>query len=141
MKVKRLDERDCLVCQNPTRKLLCALCSRRLKPGPFELNTITDALFLGNETILALINAYDRTGHPSTLKPLTDRIMTRLPKNPTLFKPDHNDALIGAIVRQIVTHNPKYAVISQDRQHLPHLELVRYPSRDCSTKTLCLMTH
>ena len=141
MKVKRLDERDCLVCQNPTRKLLCALRSRRLRPGPFELSTITDALFLGNETILTLINAYDRTGQPSTLKPLTDRIMTQLPRNRTLFKPDHNDALIGAIARQIVTRNPKHAVISHGRQHLPHLELVRYPSQDCSTQTLCLMTH
>ena len=141
MKVKRLDERDCLVCQNPTRKLLCALRSRRLRPGPFELSTITDALFLGNETILTLINAYDRTGQPSTLKPLTDRIMTQLPRNRTLFKPDHNDALIGAMVRKIVTHNPKHPVVSQGRQNLPHVELVRYPSRDCSTQTLCLMTH
>ena len=141
MKTTRLDEQDCLVCQNLTRKLLCALCNRRLRPGPFELSTMTDALFLGNETILALINAYDRTGHPSTLKPLTDRIMTRLPSNPTLFKPDHSDALIGAIIQKIVTHDPNHAVVSHGRHHLPHIELVRYPSRDCSTQTLCLMTH
>lgn len=112
MKVTRLDERDCLVCQNSTRKPLCALCNRRLRPGPFELSTMTDALFLGNETILALINAYDRTRHPNTLKQLTDRIMTRLPSNPTLFKPDHSDALTGAIIQKIVTHDPNHAVVS-----------------------------
>ena len=76
MKVQKLDERDGAVCQNPTKKLLCPLCNRRRRPGPFELGTVTDALFSSNETILALINAYDRIGHPSTLKPLTDRIMT-----------------------------------------------------------------
>ena len=141
MKVTRLDERDCLVCQNPTRKPLCALCNRRLRPGPFELSTMTDALFLGNEAILELINAYDRTRHPNTLKQLTDRIMTRLPSNPKLFKPDHSDALTGAIIQKIVTHDPNHAVVSHGRHYLPHIELVRYPSRDCSTQTLCLMTH
>ena len=141
MKVTRLDERDCLVFQNPTRKPLCALCNRRLRAGPFELSTMTDALFLGNEAILELINAYDRTRHPNTLKQLTDRIMTRLPSNPKLFKPDHSDALIGAIIQKIVTHDPNHAVVSHGRHHLPHIELVRYPSRDCSTQTLCLMTH
>ena len=141
MGVKRLDERGCLVCQNPTRKLLCALCNRRLRPGPFGLSTMTDALFLGNETILALIDAYDRTGHPNTLKPLTDRIMTRLLSNPALFKSGHSDALIGAIVQKIVTHDPNHAVVSSGRHHLPHIELAGYPPRDCSTQILCLMTH
>lgn len=141
MKVKRLDEPDCLVCQNPTRKLLCARCNRRLRPGPFKLSTMIDTLFLGNETILAPINAYDRTRHPNTLKPLTNTIIIRLPSSPALFKPDHSDAQIDTIVQKIVTHDPDQAVVSSGCHHLSHIELVRYPPRDCSTQTLCLMTH
>ena len=137
MKLKRLDERDCLICQNPARKILCALCNRHLRPGSFELSSMTDVLFLGNEIILALINAYERTGHPNTLKPLTDRIIALFPSNPTLLKSDHSDALVGAIVGKIVTHEPNHAVVSRGRHHLPHIEFVRYPSRDCSTQPLC----
>ena len=141
MKVKRLDERDCLICENPTRKIRSIFCNRCLRPGPFEPSAMTDAILLGNETILALINAYDRTGHPNTLKPLTDRIITLLLSNSTFFKPDRSDALFVAIIRKIMSHHPNHAIVSRGRHHLPHTELVRCPPQDCSIQALCLMTH
>jgi hypothetical protein len=65
MKAKKLYERNCLICQNPTKPPLYILCSGRPTTGPFELNPLTEAVFLGNETIMALIHAYERTGHPN----------------------------------------------------------------------------
>jgi len=57
MKVKILYEGDCGVFESPTKRLLCILCNKRLTTGSFELNPMTEAVFLGNETIMALIHA------------------------------------------------------------------------------------
>jgi len=141
MKVKILYERDCLICQNPTKHLLCRLCNRRIKTGPFELNTLTEAVFLGNETIMALIRAYERTGHPNTLQPLVERLMPILPPKPILFRSDHRDFLMVDIVKQIVVRNPLYGITSRTRTHAPCIEFTRYPQREINTQTLCLMTH
>ena len=97
-------------------------------------------MFLGNEIILALINAYKRTGYPNTLKPLIDRIFALLPSNPTLLELDHSDALVGAIVPKIVTHEADHAVVSHGRHHLHHIELVMYLAGECNAQNLCLLT-
>ncbi len=141
MKVKKLYERNCLICQNPTKRLLCILCSGRLTTGPFELNPLTDAVFLGNETIMALIHAYERTGHPNTLQPLVDRLMPMLPKKPIVLRPDHTDFLTVDVVKQIVVRNPRYAIASHTRTYVPSIEFIRYPKREIATQTMCLMTH
>lgn len=141
MKVQKLYERNCLICQNPTKRLLCILCGGRLTTGPFELNPLTDAVFLGNETIMALIHAYERTGHPNTLQPLVDRLMPMLPKKPIVFRPDHTDFLTVDVVKQIVVRNPRYAIASHTRTYVPSIEFIRYPKREIATQTMCLMTH
>jgi hypothetical protein len=141
MKVKKLYERNCLICQNPTKRLLCTLCSGRLTSGSFELNPLTKAVFLGNETIMALIHAYERTGHPNTLQPLVDRLMPMLPKKPIVFSPDHTDFLTVDVVRQIVVRDPQYGIASRTRLGMPSVEFIRYPKRDIATQTMCLMTH
>jgi hypothetical protein len=141
MKVKKLYERNCLICQNPTKRLLCILCSGRLTTGPFELNPPTEAVFLGNETIMALIHAYERTGDPNILQPLVDRLMPMLPKKPIVFSPDHTDFLTVDVVKQIVVRNPQYGIASHTRTYMPSIELIRYPKRDIATQTMCLMSH
>ena len=141
MKVKKLYERNCLICQNPTKRLLCILCSSRLTTGPFELNPLTEAVFLGNETIMALIHAYEQTGHPNTLQPLIERLMPILSSKPILFRPDHKDFLMIDLVRQIVIRNPQHGITARPRNHVPYIEFNRYPRRDVSAQTLCLMTH
>ena len=80
---------------------------------------MTKALFVSNDTIMALIKVYHRREHPKTLKLLTERSITVLPSNSTLFKPDHSDALFGAIVRNIMFHDPNHAIVSRGRHHVP----------------------
>jgi hypothetical protein len=46
MTVKILYERDCRVFENPTKRLLCILRNKRLTIGPFELNPLTEVVFL-----------------------------------------------------------------------------------------------
>ena len=141
MKVKKLYQRNCLICQNPTNRLLCKLCIGRLTTEPFELNPLTEAVFPGNETIMALIHAYDRTGHPNTLQPLIDQLMPMLPKKPIVFTPDHTDFLTIDVVRQIVVKDPQYEIASRTGVGMPSIEFVRYPKRDTATQTMCFMTH
>jgi hypothetical protein len=141
MKVKKLYERNYLICQNPTKRLLCVLYSGRLTTGPIERNPLTETVFLGKEAIMALIHAYERTGHPNTLQPLVDRLMPILPKKPIFFSPDHADFLTVDVVRQIVVRDPQYGIASPTGVGMPSIELIRYPKRDIATQTTCLMTH
>ena len=89
-------------------------------------------MFLGNEIILALINAYKRTGYPNTLKPLIDRIFALLPSNPTLLELDHSDVLVSAIVPK-VDHEAIRSHIPAAIRH--HIELVMYLAGECNAQT------
>ena len=90
---------------------------------------------------MALIHAYERTGHPNTLQPLVDRLMPMLPKKPIVFSPDHTDFLTIDVVRQIVVRDPQYGIASRTRLGMASVEFIRYPKRNIATQTMCLMTH
>lgn len=141
MKVKILYKGDCIQCGNPGAELLCPLCEDRLQSGPFEINEWTEAWFLGNSTLMTLVRAHDQTGHPRTLKPLITRIQLMVPAAPTLFRVDPNDHLMKDIVAQLVQLNPEHATTTKSRPYLKTIEVSRYPARDQTNPTLCLMTH
>ena len=139
MKVTKLYSEPCIQCQNKTRQLLCHLCRRHLQAGPFEINSLTEAWFLGNETIMQLICHYDRTGQRRALSPIAQKIIPLLPRQARIWIAPPDDYVLDALVKTIADHEPAYAVTMRHR--LRQIQLCRYPPKEPTQPTLCLMTH
>ncbi len=141
MKVIKLYSEPCIRCRNKTRQVLCRLCRRHLQVGPFEINALTEAWFLGNETIMQLIQHYDRTGQLRALTPIVQKLIPILPRQARIWIAPSDDYVLGALVKTIIEHDPHHACATQSRQSLRQIQLCRYPPKEPTTRTLCLMTH
>ncbi len=141
MKVIKLYSEPCIRCRNKTRQVLCRLCRRHLQVGPFEINALTEAWFLGNETIMQLIQHYDRTGQLRALTPIVQKLIPILPRQARIWIAPSDDYVLGALVKTIIEHDPHHACATKSRQSLRQIQLCRYPPKEPTTRTLCLMTH
>ncbi|MFZ8871314.1 MAG: hypothetical protein ACO2YC_07850 [Litorivicinaceae bacterium] len=141
MKVTKLYSEPCIQCQNKTRQLLCHLCRRHLQVGPFEINSLTEAWFLGNETIMQLIRHYDRTGQRRALSPIVQKIIPLLPRQARVWIAPSDDYVLDALVKTIMDHDPAHAVTTRHRHGFRQIQLCRYPPKEPTQPTLCLMTH
>jgi len=141
MKVTKLYSEPCIHCQNKTRQLLCHLCRRHLQVGPFEINSLTEALFLGNETIMQLIRHYDRTGQRRALSPIVQKFIPLLPRQARVWIAPSDDYVLDALVKTILDHDPAHAVTTRHRHGFRQIQLCRYPPKEPTQPTLCLMTH
>lgn len=140
MKVTKLYSEPCIQCQNKTRQLLCHLCRQHLQVGPFEIDALTEAWFLGNETIMQLIRHYDRTGQHRALSPIAQKIIPLPSTQAWIWIAPPDDYVLDALVKTIADHEPAHAVTTRHRHGLRQIQLCRYPPKEPAQQTLCLMT-
>ncbi len=134
------DLQPCIRCALPTRHGLCSTCQGRLSVGPFELSPNITALVIQNELTHRLLSTYDRTGHPSSVKPWLRILSCESPSVPTVMIADRNDPLCQGVLRRLADTRPTVAIGTKVRNGLKTLALTRSPPTAAEMPTLSLVT-